>query len=95
MNTLDEFNAIHPKYKFSMEQQTQNRINYLDLSIMKSLKRINIWDLQKPHHHRPHITQHVMVTRMSTKHQPSITYVYYNRMNTYGLTKENKKEDKT
>jgi hypothetical protein len=30
---LENVNAIHPKLKLTMEQQTQNRINYLDLTI--------------------------------------------------------------
>jgi hypothetical protein len=36
INMLEHFNAIHPKLKFTMEQHTQNRINYLDLTIRNS-----------------------------------------------------------
>jgi hypothetical protein len=35
-NTLDDFNAIHPKLKFTMEQQAQNGIYYLDLTLTKN-----------------------------------------------------------
>jgi hypothetical protein len=38
--TLDEFNRIHPKIKCTMEKETQNGINYLDLtSNTKNTKR--------------------------------------------------------
>jgi hypothetical protein len=33
--TLDEFNRIRPKIKFTIEKETQNRINYLDLTVAK------------------------------------------------------------
>lgn len=35
-NMLEDFNAIHPELKFTMEQQTQNIINYLNLTIKKN-----------------------------------------------------------
>jgi hypothetical protein len=35
INMIEHFNAIHPKLKFTVEQQTQNRINYVDLTIKK------------------------------------------------------------
>jgi hypothetical protein len=34
-NILHEFNTIYPKIKFTMEKETKNRINYLDLTITK------------------------------------------------------------
>jgi hypothetical protein len=40
-NTLEDFNAVHLKLKFTMEQQTQNRINYLDLTIKKNQNELN------------------------------------------------------
>jgi hypothetical protein len=47
-NTLEDFNAIHPKLKFTMEQQTQNRINYLDLMITKNQNKLNFEIYRKP-----------------------------------------------
>jgi hypothetical protein len=38
INTLENFNAIHPTLKFTIEQQTQSRINYLDLAVKKKTK---------------------------------------------------------
>jgi hypothetical protein len=34
-NTLDEFSNIHHKIKFTMEQESLNKINYRDLTITK------------------------------------------------------------
>jgi nucleoside-specific outer membrane channel protein Tsx len=35
-NTLDEFNLIHPKIKFTIEEEQDNKINYLDITIVKT-----------------------------------------------------------
>jgi hypothetical protein len=43
MNTLDEF-----KLKFSMQQQTQNRINYLDIAIKKYQNKLRFGINRKP-----------------------------------------------
>jgi hypothetical protein len=40
-NTLEDFNAIHPKLKFTMEQQTQNKIIYLDLTITNNKNELS------------------------------------------------------
>jgi hypothetical protein len=39
-NTLDEFNNIHQKIKFTMEQESLNKINYLDLTITKEHNKL-------------------------------------------------------
>jgi hypothetical protein len=39
-NTLDKFNRIHPKIKFTMEKETQKRINYFDLTITKEHNKL-------------------------------------------------------
>jgi hypothetical protein len=36
ISTLDDFNAIHPKLKFTIDQQAQNRLNYLDITSKKN-----------------------------------------------------------
>jgi hypothetical protein len=41
INMLENFSAIHPKFIFTIEQQTQNRINYLDLTIKKNQNKLN------------------------------------------------------
>jgi hypothetical protein len=72
MNTLDEFNAIHPKLKFSMEQQTQNRINYLYLTITKNQ---NEWRFGIYRNPLPQTSYYMIhhVTHVSTTNQPSIS----------------------
>jgi hypothetical protein len=47
-NTLEDFNAIYPKLKFTMEQQTQNRINHFDLTIKKNQNKLNFEIYTKP-----------------------------------------------
>jgi hypothetical protein len=40
INMLDEFNTIESKIEFTMEQETQNRINYLDLTIIANQNKL-------------------------------------------------------
>jgi hypothetical protein len=47
-NTLNEFNAMHHKIKFTMEQQSQNMLNYLDLIITIHDKELNFGIHRKP-----------------------------------------------
>jgi len=35
-NILDDFNTIHPNLKFTAETETNNKINYLDVTIHKT-----------------------------------------------------------
>jgi hypothetical protein len=86
-NTLEEFNAIHPTLKFTMEQQTQNRINYLDLTIMNNNNKLSFEIYRKP-------TSIDLILHNTSCHpyehkKAAINYLY-NRVNTYKLTKENK-----
>jgi hypothetical protein len=48
INMLENVNAIHPKLKFTMEQQTQNRIHYRDLTIKKNQNKLNFKVYRKP-----------------------------------------------
>jgi hypothetical protein len=34
-NTLQEFNTVHPKLKFTLETETHNKVNYLDITTDK------------------------------------------------------------
>jgi hypothetical protein len=91
MNKLDEFNAVHPKHKFIMEQQTQNMINYLDLTIMKSQNELSFGIYRKP-------TATDLVLLSTSCHpyehkKSAVNYYLYNWMNTYKLTKENKSNE--
>jgi hypothetical protein len=35
-NILDDFNTIHPNLKFTAETETDNKINYLDITIQRT-----------------------------------------------------------
>jgi hypothetical protein len=35
---LEEFNTVHPNLKFTLETETHNKINYLDITINKQDK---------------------------------------------------------
>jgi hypothetical protein len=89
---IDEFSAIQPKLKFSMEQQTLNGINYLDLAITKNRKELRLGIYRKPN------TTDLILRNTSHhpyEHKKSAINYLFNRMNTHGLTKENKnKEEK-
>jgi hypothetical protein len=41
-STLDEFNMIHTKIKFMMEEEQDNKINYLDITIVKTHSRLQL-----------------------------------------------------
>jgi nucleoside-specific outer membrane channel protein Tsx len=41
-NTLMDFNNVHPKINFTMEKETQNSINYLDLTIIKEVNKLTL-----------------------------------------------------
>jgi DNA mismatch repair ATPase MutL len=41
-NTLDEFNIIQPKIKFTVEKESHNKNNYLDLTISKARNKLNM-----------------------------------------------------
>ena len=36
---LDKFNSLHPKIQYTVETELNNKINYLDLQIIKSNKK--------------------------------------------------------
>jgi hypothetical protein len=68
-NTLKEFNAIHHKVKFTMEQQSQNKLNYLDLTTTTHNNELNFEIYRKPTS-----TDLLPIIRMNTRNQLSITY---------------------
>jgi hypothetical protein len=82
-NTLDEFNRIHPKIKFTIEKETQNKINYLDLTITKEDNKLIFAIYRKP------TTTDSIIHNDSchpNEHKKSATNYLINHMNTYPLT---------
>jgi nucleoside-specific outer membrane channel protein Tsx len=47
-NTLNIFNNIHPKIKFTIEKEINNKINFLDLSIEKNHNNLQLGIYRKP-----------------------------------------------
>jgi hypothetical protein len=47
-NTLHEFNQIHPKLKFKLELETNNQINFLDITINKQVNKLTYNIHRKP-----------------------------------------------
>jgi hypothetical protein len=91
-NTLQEFNTAHHNLKFTLETETQNTINYLDITINKQQDKLTFGIYRKPtttnsiiHNSSCHPNEHK---------RSAITYLN-NRMNTYHLTPENKAQEYT
>jgi hypothetical protein len=47
-DVLDEFNTIYPKIKFTMEEESDNKINYLDITILKTHNKLSLGISRKP-----------------------------------------------
>jgi hypothetical protein len=91
-NTLDEFNNIHQKIKFTMEQETLNKISHLDLTIIKEHNRLTFNIYRKP------TTTDSIIPNDSyhpNEHKKSAIKYLINRINTYPLTHTNRKHELT
>ncbi|PNF34011.1 hypothetical protein B7P43_G03493, partial [Cryptotermes secundus] len=77
-STLNEFNTIHHKFKFKMEQQSQNKLNYLDLSITTNN------ELKFEIYRKPTSTDLILhnTSCHPYEHKAAINYLR-NRINTY------------
>jgi hypothetical protein len=86
-NTLQELNTVHPKLKFTLETETRNKINYLDIIINKQHDKLKFGIYRKP------TTTDTIIHNNSchpNEHKISAINYLINRMNTYQLTPENK-----
>jgi hypothetical protein len=87
-DTLNEFNAINPKLKFTVEEQSDYTINFLDLTITNRNSTLDCSTLRKP------TTTDTIVLNASchpNEHKrAAITYLK-NRVNTYMLLEKSKK----
>jgi hypothetical protein len=91
-NALDKFDRIHPTIKFTMEKETQSRINYLDLTIAKEHNKLTFGIYRKP------TTTDSIIHNDSchrSEHKKSAINYLINRMNTYPLTQANKDQEQT
>jgi hypothetical protein len=85
-NTSDEFNRIHPKIKITMEKETQNWINYLDLTTTKEDK------LTFGIYQKPATTDSIMHNDSChpSEHDRLVINYLINHKNMYPLTEANK-----
>ena len=87
---LDEFNNLTPKLKFTLEEEQNNQINFLDFTI-KNHKGLSFDIYRKP------TTTYIIITKDSChpneQKLSSIRY-YRDRLLSYRLTTENREKEK-
>jgi len=79
---LDDFNAVHPNLKFTAETETNNKINYLDVTIHKTYTNWKISIYRKPTFTAtsiPYTSNH------QAQHKYAAVRFLYNGLNTYNL----------
>jgi hypothetical protein len=91
-NTLNEFYMINPKIKFRMEEEQNNKINYLDTTIIKTHNGLHMGLYRKPT-----TTDHIIHNDSchSYRHKKAAINYLINRMNKYPLTHTNISQEKT
>ena len=79
---LNDFNAVHPKLKFTAEIETDNKINYLDLTIHRTPT-----DWKMSIYRKPTFTDTIVpyTSNHPTQHKFAAIRFLYNRLNTYDL----------
>jgi hypothetical protein len=91
-NTLCEFNKIHPKIKFTMEKEINNKINFLDPSIEKTHNNLQFGIYRKP------TTTDLIIHNDSChpyEHKRTAINFLINGMNKYPLSHNNKNNEGT
>jgi hypothetical protein len=90
-NVLDEFNNLIPKLKFTREEEQNNRISFLDITIKKNRKGPSFDIYRKP------TTTEIIIPKDSChpNEQKTAAIRYYrDRLQTYRLTPENRDKEK-
>jgi hypothetical protein len=85
-STIDEFNNIHKKVQFSIETESNNQINFLDLSIVRTCNNLKFGIFRKP------TATDTMIQSMSCHHiEHKFTGINYliNRIIMYPTAKQN------
>jgi hypothetical protein len=92
-DTLKDFNLVHPNIQYTIETQTNNKLNYLDITIENSNNTFTFDIYRKP------TTTDLIIRNDSchpTEHKHSAIRYMIDRMNTYPISTKNKhKEAKT
>jgi len=87
---LADFNAIHPGLKFTVEIETDNKINYLDITIHR-----NPTDWRTSIYRKPTFMDTIIpyTSNHPTQHKYAAIRFLYNILNTYNLLKEDYKKE--
>ena len=91
-DVLNMFNNIMPTMKFTIEEEKENKINFLDITISK--EENNIWfDI----HRKPSTTDTVIPNESCHPQEHKLAAIRYlaNRMETYNLSATKKEKEKT
>jgi hypothetical protein len=90
-NTLEEFNKIHPRIKFTIEE-VSNKINFLDISIAKTHNKLPLGIYRKP------TTTDLTIHNDSChpyEHKKAAMIFLINRMSKYPITRNNENNEET
>jgi hypothetical protein len=89
-NTLIDFNSIHPNMQFTIEKETQNSLNYLDLTITNEHNKLTFSIFIKP-------TSTDLIIHndscLPQEHKYAAINYFTNRMNTYPITESSKNHE--
>jgi hypothetical protein len=88
---LTDFNSLHPKLQFTQENEQNNQLNYLDITIHRQQTKVKVSIYRKPTYTDTIIP---LTSNHPTQHKYAAIRFLHNRLNTYSLqTKEFKKEE--
>jgi hypothetical protein len=89
-NTLIDFHSVHPNIQFTIEKETHNSLNYLDLTITNEHNKLTFSIFRKP-------TPTDLIIHNDSCHPQEHKYaaIHYltNRMNTYPITESSKNHE--
>jgi peptide-methionine (R)-S-oxide reductase len=81
--SLNEFNTVHPKINFTIEKETHNTLNYIDLTITNNHNKLTFDIYRKPTNRD--IILHNDFCHPNKNKKSAIAYLV-NRMTTYPIT---------
>jgi glycerol-3-phosphate cytidylyltransferase-like family protein len=89
-NTLIDFNSIHPNIQYTIEKETQNSLNYLDLTITNEQNKLTFSIVRK-------LTSTDLIIHNDSCHPQEHKYAAINyltnRLNTYPVTESSKNHE--
>jgi len=88
-NVLEDFNNLTPKLKFTLDEEQNNQINFLDITIKKNQKGLLFEVYRKP------TTTDIIIPNDSchpNEHKTAAIRYYRNRLGMYRLTPKKRKK---